>query len=443
MQRLPEWTSDIANYKAKDFPQQDCAIQHEGLSPPARVYKQRLPEWTSDIANYKAKDFPQQDCAIRCNLHGYLALPVSDPTTGLCVGVLELLTFSKLEDFTHEVEHIHQALKEETLTTRQAFEGFYGPALNVSNEHSKNESDKISGILKHVCDAHRLPLAQTWIVSPCTSYSAHEKVIKKSCNSFNTTCLGKVCLSTASPYYVGDVNVWSFIKASKKRHLERSRGVVGRAMPSRGSCFCEDVTQLDKEEYPLVHNARISKLTGCLAIFLHSVEDNNDYVLEFFLHINNSIHVMNLVHTLKQSIEADSGFELGDVSTMEIIGPPMHLSLNETGSSDSNSIVTDAFETNHGSASMETVCDNFTGMVTVNVTFNNDKKSFEFSLFSGVPELEKKVAKMFKLDGQAFKLEYVDEDNDLIRVCVNKDLESAWFASGGNNSMNLKCSEIT
>ena len=83
----------------------------EDISPPARVFRQGLPEWTSDLINYEPKDFPQQECAIRCNLHGYLALPVFDSTTNLCVGVIELLMSSKTTDYAFEVQQVHNALK--------------------------------------------------------------------------------------------------------------------------------------------------------------------------------------------------------------------------------------------------------------------------------------------------------------------------------------------
>nr|GEY00051.1 NIN-like protein [Tanacetum cinerariifolium] len=56
----------------------DHEEKEEYTTPLARVYRQGLPEWTSDVTNYKSKDFPQQDLAIRCNLHRYMALPVFD-----------------------------------------------------------------------------------------------------------------------------------------------------------------------------------------------------------------------------------------------------------------------------------------------------------------------------------------------------------------------------
>ncbi|KAD5317315.1 hypothetical protein E3N88_17261 [Mikania micrantha] len=271
----------------------------ENVNPPVRAFMRGLPEWTCDLTNYSKKDFPLLDSAIRCNLHGYLALPVFDSTKGLCVGVLELLMSSDLNDFAYEVEHIHQKLKLRNLTSPQIFDG---PAL----------SNSYMGCVYSI-------------------------------SSFNTRCFRKVCMSTAIPFYVRDLSTWPFMLASKECHLEMSRGVAGRALSSRGSCFCGDVTKLDEEEYPLVHNARMSRLTSCFAIFLHCVEGNNEY--------------------------APSGFELGDGSSIEVVNPPMDLSVNKTNTSGSELIMTDNSDPNYANVtdhwpstddSLEEISDNFT-----------------------------------------------------------------------------------
>ncbi|KAI7733042.1 hypothetical protein M8C21_029835, partial [Ambrosia artemisiifolia] len=307
--------------------------EEEDLSPPARVFRRGLPEWTSDLNNYKGKDFPQQDCAIRCNLHGYLALPVFDSTTGSCVGVLEILTSIKYMCYAFEVQQVHKALEAENLTSPQVFDW---PATKVPTGSRQNKLDKIFTILKGVCDSHSLPLAQAWTVSSPGSFVAHNEVIEKTCSSFDTRCIGKVCMSTAAlPFHVGDLDMWHFRKACSEQHLDKSHGLVGKAFLARGSCYCHDVTELSEEEYPLVHYARMSGLTSCFTIFLHSVEgdDKDDYVLEFFLQLGNkdSRHVLDLVQTLKHLVEADSGFELGEISPIEVTEPlrdVSHLSLS-------------------------------------------------------------------------------------------------------------------
>ncbi|MFS7888384.1 putative PB1 domain-containing protein [Helianthus anomalus] len=208
--------------------------------------------------------------------------------------------------------------------------------MQVLSERRQTELDKIYDILKVACDIHSLPLAQAWTVSPSSSYVAHNKDIEKTCSSFDTRCIGKACMSTAAlPFHVRDLSMWHFRKACREQHLDKARGFVGKALLDRGSYYCEDVTELSEEEYPLVHYARMSGLTSCFTIFLHSVEGDvdKDYVLEFFLQLGNkdSRHVMNLVQTLKQRVEVASGFELGEISPVQVTEPPRdvgHLSLN-------------------------------------------------------------------------------------------------------------------
>ncbi|PWA65688.1 NIN-like protein [Artemisia annua] len=302
--------------------------EEQDISPPARVFRRGVPEWSSDLTNYKANDFPQHESAIRCNLHGYLALPVFDSVTSLCVGVLELLTSLIYVGYAFEVRQVYKALKTQNLTSPQVHDS---TTPKVLSESRQNELNKIFGILKTVCDIYNLPLAQTWAVSQSSSFVSHNKVIEKSCDSFDIKCVGKVCISTAAlPFYVRDLRMWSFREACRNQHLDKYHGFVGRALLARGSSYCQDVTELSEEEYPLVHNARMSGLTSCFTVFMHSVEGDVDYVLEFFLQLDrkDSRHVLDLVQTLKQKVEVASGFILGEISPTKFIGSPQSIQIS-------------------------------------------------------------------------------------------------------------------
>ncbi|PWA77541.1 NIN-like protein [Artemisia annua] len=435
----------------------------EDLSPPARVFRLGLPEWTSNITNYVPKDFPQKECAIRCNLNGYLALPVFNLTTGSRVGVIELLTSSKHPSYAYEVQQFQRALKTQNLTCD-------GPVSDVINEGRRNELEKIFSVLRIVCDYYRLSLAQTWAVSSLSTIASHEQVLRMSCNSFDSRCLGKVCMSTCGlPYYVKDLALWPFLEACMERHLDKFCGLVGRALLSLGSCYCEDVTKLSEEEYPLVHFARMHGLTGSFAIHLHSVETNDDYVLEFFLpsHMKDIKHVLNLVQLLKHYFEVASQFELGDKSFIEVVGPPMDLCVNiEPDTMDTFSDVQDIARTDFvdvpdecSSTSVSTASTEggetskpleqgrkykraSKNMVYVKATYGENSKGFWFSIPSGLWKLKNKVAKRFKLKRQMIRLKYWDEDNDLILFSSNDDLEFAKIASGNNNRINLICEGV-
>ncbi|GJR69121.1 NIN-like protein [Tanacetum coccineum] len=458
--------------------------EEEDISPPVRVFRQGLPEWSLNVKNYLPKHFPQQECAIRCNLHGYLALPVFDPTTRLGVGVIELLMSSTyaIPSFHYEVQQIQNALKEQDLTCLQVCGA---PAANVSDNFGKfffslnllllrnfyvgdvfyiqinhegrqNDLNKIFDLLKVVCDTHRLPLAQTWALSPSASVASHEQALVKSCNRYDTRCLGKVCMSTVSlPFRVQDMGLWPFRDACKAQHLEMSRGLVGKALSSRGSCFCEDVTKLSEEEYPLVSHAGISGLTSCFAIYLHSVGTNDGYVLEFFLpsSIEESIYMLK-----RQVIEIYYGVDQDDNLPIQVIGPLTNepyimqtSSVNvsdECSSTNVNATFTDAGETNsYMKQGRKRKRGSDDTMVLVIVTYRQDIKSFRFPIsleqlkLKGLErevllKLKNEVAKWFKLTRKVncLKLKYTDEENDLILIGVDKDLELAMVASGSKNN---------
>lgn len=97
--------------------------------------------------------------------------------------------------------------------------------------------------------------------------------------------MGQVCMSTTDvAFYVVNAHIWGFREACAEHHLQKGQGVAGRAFSSHDLCFCGDITQFSKTEYPLVHYARLFGLSGCFAICLRSSHTgDDDYILEFFL----------------------------------------------------------------------------------------------------------------------------------------------------------------
>ncbi|GJX64861.1 NIN-like protein [Tanacetum coccineum] len=445
--------------------------EEDDISPPARVFRRGLPEWTSDLSNYSPKDFQQQDTAIRCNLHGYLALPVFDSTASLCIGVIELLMSSKITDYAFEIQQVHKALKTQSLTSPQVSD-FTTP--NATNEQRQIELDLLYGILKSVCDSHNLPLAQTWAVSPSTSIVAHEKALQKSCSNFNTKCIDKDCMSTASlPFYFRDLGVWHFREACIRQHFDKSSSFVGRALLARGTSYCQDVTELCEEDYPLVHNACMSGLTSCFAVFLHSIAGDNDYVIEFFqpLDSNDGRHVPNLMQTLKLKVEVASVFELGQISPTEFIGPNIQISSTTTANSlafrpdslDTESLLENVGETDNerddiiidaeksktitdvqeGSHSLKRgkkrkICSGSIQRVKVEATL---ERSF-IKLRSPTPfkflTLKKEVVRRFNLEGKRLRIKYRDEANDWILITCDVDLALA-FETSERKSISIRC----
>ncbi|GJW90039.1 NLP3-like protein [Tanacetum coccineum] len=297
----------------------------EELGPPGRVYRQKLPEW-----GLNAHTLP--DSAACHNTHGYLNLPVFEPDSGCCVGVLELVTSSNYVDYAFEVQEVSRALKvvdEENLKCPNLYEDptFY---TQVGDERRQIELDEIFFALKAICNVHDIPLAQTWALSGYGSAVAISGNLEQTCSSFNGNCIGKVCMSTYGlPFYIRALSMWGFHEDCRERHLDKSQGVVGRSLSSCGLCLCEDVTKLGEDEYPLAAYAHLNGITSCLAIYVKSIERDAEYVIELVLppHNTNEADLQGLMKTVKQQINNASSLKLGIVSSLQVIGGD-HLNWN-------------------------------------------------------------------------------------------------------------------
>ncbi|KDP25261.1 hypothetical protein JCGZ_20417 [Jatropha curcas] len=252
------------------------------LGLPGRVFRLKLPEWSPNVQYYSTKEYSRRDHALCYNVQGTLALPVFEPSGQYCVGVLELIMTSQKINYGPEVDKVCKALEAVNLKSSEILDH---PGIQICNEGRKNALAEILEILTAVCETHKLALAQTWVPCMHRSVLAYGGGVKKSCTSFDGSCNGQVCMSTTDvAFYVVDPHMWGFREACLEHHLQKGQGVAGRAFSSHSACFCQDITQFCKTEYPLVHYARMFELTSCFAICLHSSHTGDDeYVLEFFL----------------------------------------------------------------------------------------------------------------------------------------------------------------
>ncbi|XP_057773588.1 protein NLP7 isoform X2 [Salvia miltiorrhiza] len=252
------------------------------LGLPGRVFRQKLPEWTPNVQYYTSKEFPRLSHALNYNVRGTLALPVFEPSGQSCVGVLELIMTSQKINYAPEVDKVCKALEAVNLKSSEILDH---QSTQICNEGRQNALAEILEIITVVCETHTLPLAQTWVPCRHRSILANGGGFKKSCSSFDGSCMGQICMSTTDvAFYVVDANMWGFRDACAEHHLQKGQGVSGRAFESLNSCFCHDITEFCKTEYPLVHYARMFGLKSSFAICLRSNHTgNDDYVLEFFL----------------------------------------------------------------------------------------------------------------------------------------------------------------
>lgn len=202
--------------------------------------------------------------------------------------------------------------------------------IQIRNEGRQTALTEILEILTMVCETHKLPLAQTWVPCMHRNVLAYGGGMKKSCTSFDGSCMEQVCMSTTDvAVYIVDAHMWGFREACVEHHLQKGQGVAGRAFLSRNACFCRDISQFRKTEYPLVHYARMFRLTSSFAICLQSTHTgNDDYILEFFLppSITDSSEQQTLLGSILaivkghcQNLKVASGIGLAEEGIVEIV----------------------------------------------------------------------------------------------------------------------------
>ncbi|KAL0456385.1 UNVERIFIED_CONTAM: protein NLP8 [Sesamum latifolium] len=270
---------------------------------PGRVFTSKIPEWTSNVMYYNKAEYLRIQYAIDHEVRGSIALPVfeDDSLERSCCAVLELVTTKEKPNFDLEMENICQAL--------QSFSKNHKAALA-----------EITTVLRAICHAHCLPLAQTWI--PC-SYKVDSGCETVHVRGQNTSPSEKyVLFIEETACYWGDTSMYGFVHACSKHYLEEGQGVVGKSFQSNQPFFYPDVKEYHITEYPLVHHARRFGLNAAVAIRLRSTYTGyDDYILEFFLPVNmkgsteQQLLLNNLSNTMQKLCTS-----LRKVSDAELVG---------------------------------------------------------------------------------------------------------------------------
>ncbi|KAL0413778.1 UNVERIFIED_CONTAM: protein NLP9 [Sesamum radiatum] len=285
---------------------------------PGRVFTSKIPEWTSNVMYYNKAEYLRIQYAIDHEVRGSIALPVfeDDSLERSCCAVLELVTTKEKPNFDLEMENICQALQAVDLSSTRP------PRLH-SQSLSKNHKAalaEITAVLRAICHAHCLPLAQTWI--PC-NYKVDSGCETVHVKGKNTSPSEKyVLFIEETACYWSDTNMYGFVHACSNHYLEEGQGVVGKSFQSNQPFFNPDVKEYHITEYPLVHHARRFGLNAAVAIRLRSTyTGEDDYILEFFLPVNmkgsteQQLLLNNLSNTMQKLCTS-----LRKVSDAELIG---------------------------------------------------------------------------------------------------------------------------
>ncbi|KAF8405538.1 hypothetical protein HHK36_010445 [Tetracentron sinense] len=313
-ERLASYRNVSMNYQ---FPADEDSKELAGL--PGRVFLGKVPEWTPNVRFFSRDEYLRIDYAHRYDVRGTLALPVFGRGSQTCLGVVEVVMTTENINYRTEFENVCKALEAVDLRSSEVLGT---PDVKACNNSYQAALPEIKEVLRSICEAHRLPLAQTWV--PCIQQG------KRGCRHSDENYA--YCVSTIdSACYVTDPHIWGFHEACSEHHLFRGQGVTGRAFTTNQPCFSTDITAFSKTEYPLSHYARMFGLHSAVAIRLRSIYNESvEYVLEFFLPVdcrdteeqNQMLNSLSItIQHVCRSLRVITDKELEEETSSEVVVP--------------------------------------------------------------------------------------------------------------------------
>ncbi|KAG5563472.1 hypothetical protein RHGRI_006035 [Rhododendron griersonianum] len=304
-------------YNNSFYADAECAQEQLGL--PGRVFLNQLPESTPHVKHYTLEEYPQRDLALRCKIRSSVAVPVFEPSSRTCVGVLEIVSLNGIywldKEFLGRMYNIFQEFG------LQCFDGYEHCKMQYwdKNEALTAAFQELKMVYKSVCTIHKLPMALTWV----------------SCSSCNDLLQSKFQFTVRDYCHSDDIGwlIWSsnflgFARFSNVYFLKKGQ-VTGRILPFPNLLYCSDVKQLSIAEFPLVPFARRCKLGGWFTMCLQSGYTEDElYVLEFFLPESdeNDENILTKLRLILGTMEEyfktfklASGQGLGEALSVEVI----------------------------------------------------------------------------------------------------------------------------
>ncbi|EFH43339.1 RWP-RK domain-containing protein [Arabidopsis lyrata subsp. lyrata] len=257
----------------------------ESVGLPGRVFLGKLPEWTPDVRFFRSEEYPRIKEAEKCDVRGSLALPVFERGSGICLGVVEIVTTTQKMNYRPELDNICKALESVNLRSSRSLNppsrevcqnGLINQTL-TSSIHRNNDIVFLNVIIPFCfsfCRLYDLPLALTW--APCARQG---KVGSRHSDENFSECVSTVDDACIVP----DHQSRHFLEACSEHHLLQGEGIVGKAFKATKLFFVPEVTTFSKTNYPLAHHAKISGLHAALAVPLKNKFNSSvEFVLEFF-----------------------------------------------------------------------------------------------------------------------------------------------------------------
>ncbi|PWA37134.1 NIN-like protein [Artemisia annua] len=393
----------------------------EILGPPARVYCQKLPEWSFGIHTLPVRQYVQDLVACH-SIPGYIILPVFEPGSGCCLGVLELITSSNCIDNAFEVHEVLRALKEENLRSSNIFED-HSFHTQIRDERRQHELDEIQNKQPIVAAAEGTGQS----VVPCLDVGIEDFDINP-----RTTQRNRKRSETTISLEEIEKHVAAASLNVRRSTLRRCCRNLGIRWPNR--------KYNDKSNKTIRKRKRTKSSVGLKKFNKkHYGRKTTKELLDILV-----VVVCRFVKRFRRSRgilrrpyrngpdKSDSRRKLGQTEI-------------HTSEEASTSVFGERLCTKNGLATLteydkhsstlvlqqqeppeqyneNTAATNTVKILTIEATYREEIAKFGFRISDGLVKLEELVAKRFHLNLGRFKLKYVDADGDLIWIACDRAL---------------------
>ncbi|GJV19752.1 NIN-like protein [Tanacetum coccineum] len=382
----------------------------EELGSPGRVYCQKLPEWSFGIHTLPVRQHVQ-DLAACYDIHGYINLPVFEPGSGCCVGVLELITSSNCVDYAFEVREVLRALKKENLKSSIVFQDDIQikpsifaaaegtgqsvvPCLDVRTEDFDINPGTSRRNRKRSESLISLEDIEKHIGKPISVAGDSLNVIR----SRLRRCCRNLGIKWPNRKYKDKSNK----PIRKRKRTECSLGLQKINKKRYGRKTMKELVDI----FDVVVSRfvkRFRKSRGILRRQYRSGSDKSDTRRKLG---------QTEIHTSEEASNEVFGERLGTKNGVA--------TLTEHDKHSSTRVLHQQEQTEQYNEN--TAVTNTLKILMIEATYRHSIAKFCFRISEGLVKLEELVATRFQLDFGSFKLKYVDADGDLILIACDSAL---------------------
>ncbi|KAL7125542.1 hypothetical protein ABFS83_14G124400 [Erythranthe nasuta] len=459
-------SKNLADYRDVSQSYQFAADEDskEFVGLPGRVFLNKLPEWAPDVRFFRREDYQRVTHAQQYDVRGSLALPVFEQGSGVCLGVVEIVTTSQKVDFSPELESICKALESVDLKSS-----------NIQNRNNGNDDqtmllNSLSSFTQQNCGSSRV------ITETCDKGKAVAAF------STNDECSGNFSLT------IGDASFGTKTSSEKRRTKtektislrdlrQHFSGSLKEAAKSIGVCpttlkrICR---QHGITRWPSRKIKKVSHSLRKLQLVIDSVQGAEGSIkLSSFYNNYPNLVSPNLVQGsshLQPSENQSDGNNLSSPSKSPPSSDGSHSSSSSlscsTGAKQSSSIPINGDALSAGKngvmmlkraqsdAELHEKCQEkestkllvrsyshkIVPSFRVKVAFGEEKIRFGLQPQWGFRELQEEVLRRFNISniGSCVSLKYLDDDDEWVLLTCDDDLEECTYVHRSSKNRIIK-----